>query len=389
MKDEELLEELLQSVSKGKLAQGTLSSPFDKKSVRAVKIDVRPLMIKDVFAYQVSEHIAGKVFHTNYAPDQCAEYLKGMIRQYRQGIFSTEEWYYHVLLGKNLSLKVVRKGSAGGTIPLVHNRKKNHVLQEGVPVPFLIALGIMNESGGIYPKKYDKFRQINRFCEMVRDISDQLPGDRCLEIVDFGCGKAYLTFALHYYLQHLENREVRILGLDLKKDVIENCESLAKRLGLKGLSFAVADINDFDRAGKVDLVIALHACDTATDAAIEKAVRWGAEVILCVPCCQHELYSQIESKELDTLLRHGILRERFAALATDAARAEFLAMLGYDVQVLEFIDTEHTPKNLLIRAVKGSSEVKKAHASGRYRLFKQALSITPSIEKRFPDVFTR
>lgn len=381
-----MIQELFKEVAEGKLVQGTLSSPFDKSSNTSVKLVIRPLELKGKLTYQVSEFVGTKVLHKNLPPENCARYIQEQLTHYAQGIFSTVTTYYHVTVGKDRSVKVKRKAVTSEALPMAHNRKKKYLLEEGVAIPFLVDLGIMSAGGAVYPKKYDKFRQINRFCEMVRDIADDLPKGRKLEIVDFGCGKAYLTFALHYYLHVIEGREVNILGLDLKKDVIEDCSRLTHRLGLSGLSFEVADINSFELKHKVDLVIALHACDTATDAAIEKAVQWGADVIMCVPCCQHELYSQVKSDSFETLLRHGILRERFAALATDAARAEYLAMLGYEVQVLEFIDLEHTPKNLLLRAVKGSTKLKSDKAAERYSKFKSLLGIHPSIEKRFPNL---
>ena len=378
-----MIAELLAQVSGGKLVQGALSSPFSKGAEVVTRVVIRPLEIKGKLTYQASMYIGSKVIHKNISPEDCSWYIREQLVHFAQGVFTTTEAYFHVNVAKDLSVKVKRKAVATASLPMVHNRKKKYLLEEGVPVPFLVDLGIMSPTGVVHSKKYDKFRQINRFCEMVRDIFDELPKEKELQIVDFGCGKAYLTFALHYYLHVIEGRKVNILGLDLKKEVIEDCQQLARRLDLEGLSFEVADINTFELNRKVDLVIALHACDTATDAAIEKAVCWGAEVIMCVPCCQHELYSQVRCEALDTLLRHGMLRERFAALATDAARAEYLSMLGYEVQVLEFIDMEHTPKNLLLRAVKRSSKVKKDKAADRYLMFKELLGIYPSIEKRF------
>lgn len=383
------LEELYSEIAEGKLVQGTLSSPFVKSAEEPFKVVLRPIEVKGKLVYQASEFVGSQAMHKNYAPNVCVDYLQKLLSLYRQGIITTTNGYYHLTVGKDLQLKIKRKAVAQAVLPMAHNRKKRYLLEEGDPIPFLVALGVMGSDGKVHPKKYDKFRQINRFCEMVRDICDALPKGRAINIVDFGCGKAYLTFALHYYLHVIEGREVNILGLDLKKEVIEDCGALAKRLGLKGLVFAVADINTFEFNGKADLVISLHACDTATDAALEKAVRWGAEVIMCVPCCQHELYSQVKSDPLESLLRHGILRERFAALATDAARAEYLAMLGYDVQVLEFIEMEHTPKNLLLRGVKSASKAREEKAAERYREFKSALGITPSIEKRFPEAADR
>lgn len=375
--------ELLEGIKRGNLVSATLSSPRVTGEGRMLKTTIRPLMIKGKQMYQLTDQDKQKAYHKNLAPEACAKFVEEAFHNYTQGLLTLQDGQYQVVVGKQNIMTVSFKEMKTELCIVPHNRTKNHVLQEGVPVPFLVELGIMSGDGKVIAKKYDKFRQINRFLEMVRDVVGELPKDRCLEIVDFGCGKAYLTFALYYYLHDIEKRDVRIQGLDLKKDVITHCGQLAEKLGLKGLTFAIGDINDFESTGDVDLMIALHACDTATDAALEKAVRWNTRVILCVPCCQHELYSQVKSSKLDTLFRHGILKERVAALVTDAARADLLTMLGYEVQVLEFIDMEHTPKNLLLRAVKGTSKEKQKQAKERYQQFKKELRITPSLERRF------
>jgi len=171
-------------------------------------------------------------------------------------------------------------------------------------------------------------------------------------ILDFGCGKSYLTFAMYHYLKELKAYPVRIIGLDLKADVIAHCNELAQKYGYSGLQFLVGDIAQYEGVDAVDMVVTLHACDTATDYALDKAVKWGAKVILSVPCCQHELNQQIENELLQPVLKYGLIKERMAALLTDALRAEILESKGYQVQILEFIDMEHTPKNILIRGVK-------------------------------------
>ncbi|HEV8052512.1 MAG TPA: SAM-dependent methyltransferase [Parachlamydiaceae bacterium] len=376
-------EALLTGIKQGKLVSGTLSSPRNTSEGAMIKTSIRPLIIKSKQMYQLTDQDKQKAYHRNLTPEACALFIKEAFDNYMQGLLTLPDCQYQVLVSKQNKMTVIVKEMKTELCIIPHNRTKNHVLQEGVPVPFLVALGIMSSDGRVIAKKYDKFRQINRFLEMVRDVIDELPKDHCLEIVDFGCGKAYLTFALYYYLHDIEKRAIRIKGLDLKKEVIVHCQGLADQLHLEGLTFAVGDINDFESAGDVDLMISLHACDTATDAALEKAVRWNTRVILCVPCCQHELFSQVQSSKLDTLFRHGILKERIAALATDAARADILTILGYEVQVLEFIDMEHTPKNLLLRAVKGVSAEKRKQAKERYQLFKNELKISPSLEKRF------
>ena len=258
-----------------------------------------------------------------------------------------------------------------------HNRVKQYILKEGVPVPFLIDLGVMNEQGKIIHARYDKFRQINRFLEFIEDILPRLSRDREITILDFGCGKSYLTFAMYYYLRELKGYDVNIIGLDLKTDVIEKCNSLAIRYGYEKLHFYHGDIADYEGVSCVDMVVTLHACDTATDYALAKAVEWGAEVILSVPCCQHEVNKQIKNEMLEPVLRYGILKERMSALITDAVRADLLESKGYDTQILEFIDMEHTPKNLLIRAVRTG----KRSDQGKVEKMLAALNIHPTLDR--------
>lgn len=247
------------------------------------------------------------------------------------------------------------------------NRRKNYILAEGRPVPFLVRLGIMTAEGKVVSSKYDKFRQINRFLEFVDDVlPDVLSKKRSrndespLGIVDFGSGKSYLTFAVHYFLTEIKSLPCRIFGLDLKKDVIDYCSRLAGELGLENLLFAAGDIADFDEDKNPDIVITLHACDTATDYALDYSVRHGAKAILSVPCCQHEINSQLTQKsakgtDFEIFSKYGLIKEKFSALLTDALRGDLLEQCGYKVQMLEFIDDSATPKNILIRAVKAES----------------------------------
>lgn len=239
-----------------------------------------------------------------------------------------------------------------GDVNVSHNKKKNYLLPEGESVDFLVELGVMNNEGYVIKAKYDKFRQINRFIEFVEDVVKKLPAKREVKIIDFGCGKSYLTFALYYYLKVKKQMDVNITGLDLKADVIEKCNNLAKKLGYEKLEFLNGDIANYEGTDSVDMVVTLHACDTATDYALAKAVKWNARVIMSVPCCQHEINRQIKNDLLNPVLKYGILKERMSALITDGIRAGLLEENGYDTQILEFIDMEHTPKNLLIRAVR-------------------------------------
>lgn len=266
---------------------------------------------------------------------------------------------------------------------MAHNRVKRYILEEGIPVPFLLDLGVQTKEGRIVHARYDKFKQINRFLEFIEDILPTLSKERPVRIIDFGCGKSYLTFAMYYYLHHLKGYDVEITGLDLKEDVIAHCNLLAQQYGYDRLQFLHGDIADYEGVDQIDMVVTLHACDTATDYALEKAVRWNAKVILSVPCCQHEVNKQIHSEDLSAVLKYGIIKERMSALITDAIRADLLESQGYETNILEFIDMEHTPKNLLIRAVKrtGRSERKAEHAREEVVSLTRKLQIEPTLQR--------
>ncbi len=266
---------------------------------------------------------------------------------------------------------------------MAHNRVKRYILEEGKPVPFLVDLGVQTKEGRIVRARYDKFRQINRFLEFIEDILPALSEEKTVHIIDFGCGKSYLTFAMYYYLHQIKGYDVEITGLDLKEDVIERCNLLAGKYGYDKLRFLQGDIAQYEGAEQVDMVVTLHACDTATDYALEKAVRWNARVILSVPCCQHEVNRQIQNAELSAIFQYGIVKERISALITDAVRAQLLESQGYDANILEFIDMEHTPKNLLIRAVKRPAGAgrKAGQAARQVAELTQTLQIEPTLQK--------
>lgn len=362
------------------LLHATLSSPRQKNIPK--KISLRLLKVKNKLAYQFSYYQAQKVIHKNVDVNECGKFLLDLLKDYKQALFCTDSEDYQVLLNRNNEATILRKKSKKEKLEVLeHNRPKNYILKEGQPIPFLVHLGVMSSAGKVFADKYDKFRQINRFLEMIADVLTQLPCDRKIKIVDFGCGKAYLTFALYYYL-HIQNHlDVQMVGLDLKEDVVDFCQKIAQQLQFSQLHFQKGDIQTYSLEDSIDMMVCLHACDTATDYALEKAVRWNAKVILAVPCCQHELFKQIESPNLEPLLKHGILKERFSALITDAVRAQFLEMMGYKTQILEFIDMEHTPKNLLIRAVKIElNPEKKLKTEREYLDLKEKLHIFPKIE---------
>lgn len=347
------IEELLEQCIQKNLIDLTISGLKKKNEELPVKIKVRPVAMKDKIEYQVSEFIGRKVFHKNYKKDELKKkIIDWMQEDYKQAQFTMTDATAQILSGKHSqTVKYKKCKEVRVQRDLSHNRTKRYILPEGTPVGFLIDLGVMTKEGKIVRQKYDKYRQINRFLEFVEDILPQLSKEREQTIIDFGCGKSYLTFAMYYYLKELKGYDIRIIGLDLKEDVIAHCNELKDKYGYGKLSFLVGDIASYTDVDAVDMVVTLHACDTATDYALAKAVQWGAKVILSVPCCQHEANKMMENELLQPVLQYGILKERMAAIMTDAVRANLLTAKGYDTQILEFIDMEHTPKNLLIRAV--------------------------------------
>ncbi|MFC5704378.1 class I SAM-dependent methyltransferase [Cohnella faecalis] len=378
------------TVAEGQLLQATFSQPRRKDGDIAAKLTVRPIAMKNGTFYQFESLQGNKAYHDNVPAEQAEAQLIETMAAYKQALFKTPEADVQVLANKKGELTLLRgaatsKIKAASSAAQSHNRSKAYVIPEGEPVPFLVRLGVMTEDGRVVKAKYDKFRQINRFLEMVSDVLPDLPRGKELTVVDFGCGKSYLTFALYHLLAVRERLPVRIIGLDLKKDVIETCSKLAVDLGWDKLAFFVGDISDYRGEASVDMVVTLHACDTATDAALLQAISWDASVILSVPCCQHELFKQIKQPALSPLLKHGILKERFAALVTDAVRANLLEQAGYRTQIMEFIDLEHTPKNLLIRAVRGSGD-RSEETAAEYAVFRDLLSISPFMEKRLAEI---
>ncbi len=356
------------------LQEMIFSNPRNKTGI--TKIKVRPVILKEELLFQVSSFQGKQVFHENLSTNELANKSEGWLKENfgqlelfhknakvmcltnKKGTLTVKEKKINFNLQEN-DVKEDRNNDANPleTInqrrqELMHNRKKKYILEENVPVGFLIDLGVQTAQGKIIHSAYDKFRQINRFLEFIEDILPALEEKEVIRILDFGCGKSYLTFAIYHYLHELKGRNVEILGLDLKEDVIKHCSKLAKKYGYKDLHFLTGDIKDYTGQDAVDMVVTLHACDTATDYALYKAIKWNARVILSVPCCHHEVNRQIQSEILRPMLEYGIVKDRMAALATDALRALKLEQQGYDTQLLEFIDMSHTPKNILIRAVK-------------------------------------
>ena len=346
------IRELCEQYAGKELYQIIISNPQKNSEINKVKI--RPVILKEKLFFQTTEYKGAQVFHENYEKPlligKIEDYLK---TNFKQMEITAREVQATVLISKKGKITIRKKEiKTDKTIDMSHNKVKKYILQEDVAVPFLVDLGVQTKEGKIVRSNYDKFRQINRYLEFVADIMPILPKDRCINIIDFGCGKSYLTFALYYYMKILCNKDIRVIGLDLKEKVIEDCNALAIKYGYENLKFITGDVSTYTGEGKVDMVVTLHACDTATDYALEKAIRWGAKVIFTVPCCQHEVNMQIKNEQLQPLLKYGLLKERISALITDGIRANLLEEQGYQVQVMEFIDMEHTPKNILIRAVK-------------------------------------
>lgn len=350
------------------------------------KVRIRPVMMKGHLMYQCTETHGPKEIHKNYEKEEIVSYICALMEHdFRQLQLEAEEVNGSVLVSKKGKATVKCKKKAVDTsenkkVSLEHNRRKKYILEAEKPIPFLVDLGVMSDSGKIINSKYDKFRQMNRYLEFIEDILPRLPKDREVTIIDFGCGKSYLTFAMYYYLREQKQYDVNIIGLDLKTDVIQHCNELAKKYKFEKLHFYQGDIANYEGVTHVDMVVTLHACDTATDFALAKAVGWGAEVILSVPCCQHEVNKQIKNEMLSPILKYGILKERMSALITDGLRGQMLEDMGYKVDILEFIDMEHTPKNLLIRAVKRGDK-RQSEPDKSVKACMEKLAITPTLER--------
>ena len=354
-KEKEKLTETLEEFLNEQLIRVIVSNPVTKQGISKVK--VRPILLKSELVFQAEEQVKSQVHHKNLSTKECLDYLTELLDgTLRQLELESNLGQVRILVSKKgvPGIKIKRLKPDKIAFPMVkeHNRQKSYILKEGNPIPYLIDLGVMTLEGKIIKSRYDKFRQINRFLEFIEDILPKLNKDKENVILDFGCGKSYLTFAMYDYLHEQKGYPIRILGLDLKQAVIDDCNRLSEKYGYDKLDFYHGDIASYEGVDRVDMVVTLHACDTATDYALYKAVRWGASVILSVPCCQHELNKQLENDLMNPMFQYGLIKERMAALYTDGLRAEILENQGYRTQVLEFIDMEHTPKNLLIRAVK-------------------------------------
>ena len=381
---EQMKAQFLALLNEKTLVNATISQPR-QKSNKVKRVKLKPIELKGVYTIQLEYQYERILKHENIPLDAFAPHFDLLLEQFRQVHAQFTDQSVHVQLSKkNKVLWKSDKQTAVKEVNLSHNRKKQYLLDDATPYPFLIRLGVQTEDGKVKKQKYDKFKQINRFVEFIDDSLQYLPKDRTIRILDFGSGKSYLTFALYHYLKVEKGLNIRVTGLDLKKEVIEECNRIATDLQYDDLEFLVGDINDYNDETSVDMVVTLHACDVATDMALARAVKWGAKVILSVPCCQHELNRQLNTPALDIMLQHGLIRERFASLATDSIRAELLSLVGYDTQLLEFIDMEHTPKNVLIRAYYTGKKAT-AEQRARYDAFITLLDAKPFLQNELQN----
>ena len=381
---EQMKAQFLALLNEKTLVNATISQPR-QKSNELKRVKLKPIELKGVYTIQLEYQYERILKHKNIPLDAFASHFDLLLEQFRQVHAQFTDQSVHVQLSKkNKVLWKSDKQTAVKEVNLSHNRKKQYLLDDTTPYPFLIRLGVQTEDGKVKKQKYDKFKQINRFVEFIDDSLQYLPKDRTIRILDFGSGKSYLTFALYHYLKVEKGLNIRVTGLDLKKEVIEECNRIATDLQYDDLEFLVGDINDYNDETSVDMVVTLHACDVATDMALARAVKWGAKVILSVPCCQHELNRQLNTPALDIMLQHGLIRERFASLATDSIRAELLSLVGYDTQLLEFIDMEHTPKNVLIRAYYTGKKAT-AEQRARYDAFITLLDAKPFLQNELQN----
>lgn len=342
------IKEYIYKIFENKVLKAVISKPVTKQAeFKKITVNLMPKY------YQIAKYTEKQVFHENIPSEKIAERcLEIMDGNYLQFNAWTEEKEIFITISKKgkIFYKEKRNFSAAPCpASIEHNRKKQYILSEGEIIEPLIDMGIFTKEGKVVQSMYDKYKQINRFIEIIDDSIRQHNYEK-LNIIDFGCGKSYLTFIVYYYLTVIRKIDATIIGLDLKKDVIEKCNKAAQKYGYTNLRFELGDINGYKCPFDVDMVITLHACDTATDFALYNAINWNAKMIFSVPCCQHELNAQIETENLSLLTRYGIIQERFSALLTDSIRGNLLEYCGYKTQLLEFIDFAHTPKNILIRA---------------------------------------
>lgn len=365
-----------------------ISNPIKKSENLPKKIDIKKIMLKNKLYFQFIYYIDKKVIHENI--EDSSLILEKIINLMSENFKQCD-----ILANNSLTLLMNKKGDFKITgikktvtidnTPQSHNKAKNYILKEGEYIDWLYKLGVIDKNGIVISHKQKKFRQINKFLEMLKDIEENLPNNA--KIIDMGCGKSYLTFAMYHYFNIIKEKNVTINGYDLKKDVVEHCNKLAREFNFKNLQFFNEDIQNIDKSENINMIISLHACDTATDYAIYFGVKLNCDVILSVPCCQHELFKQIKNNELSSMLSYGILKERFSSLLTDNLRADALKLCGYKTNIIEFIDMEHTPKNIMIKAIKNKNSAKNDNNIENFQKLIYNFNINPTIYKLLKDYF--
>lgn len=347
------MKDTIQAIIDENILKMIISNPKNKDNEYR-KIIIRRIEGKEE-VYQFEKYTQKQVFHENTNKEKCIQLCISFMNAFKQLEAYTTFNTYQIKISKKGKMFVSKKkcDECNVKVNTSHNKEKQYLIPSGTYIAPLYDLGIFTKEGKIVHSMYDKYKQINRFIEMIDDcISEDM---KSLNIVDFGCGKSYLTFILYYYLVEIKKIDVHMVGLDLKEDVIKHCNEIAKKYHYDHLKFEVGDINGYHSDMDIDMVITLHACDTATDYALYNAICWNAKMIFSVPCCQHELNAQLKSEHLPLLTRYGLLKERFAAMLTDEIRANLLRSESYKVQVMEFIDIAHSPKNVLLRCVKSNN----------------------------------
>ena len=394
----ELIKIIEDNVANTSMIYAVFASPLNKSENKYKKITIKPISSNDKIIYQLEKFTDKQAFHENAEQNAIVDKIMDLADLYKNINIFTAEADYQVLVSKKGSVRIVKLNPTKTMSISSHNKTKKYIIPDNEPCDFLIELGVMNKDGKVLAKKYDKFKQINKFLEIVddavtkavavsdiasiKDLQNTWQNQKSdYKIIDFGCGKAYLTFALYYYFYKIKKINVQIVGLDLKTEVIDFCNTVAKKLNYLQLKFENGDIKDYKTSQDIDMVVTLHACDNATDAALVKAIKWNTDIILSVPCCQHEFFDKIENDSLEPMLKHGLIKERLSSLVTDSLRSLFLETKGYRVQLVEFVDMEHTPKNILIRATKANI---KEEAINEYENFKKFWNLNDIfIEKYF------
>ncbi|MDO4302216.1 MAG: SAM-dependent methyltransferase [Clostridia bacterium] len=384
MLDKRELKNQLENIIDKKLIESvSISNPLKKGENIPAKVKISSVIIKNQLAYQVSEYIGQKVIHKNIEPETVVDEIINIMEKGFKQCNITSNMLCTVLMNKKkqFTLTGVKENINAISLPKEHNKAKNYIIGEGEYVDWMYKLGLMDKNGVVLKHRQKKFRQINKFLEMLKDIEGEIPENSV--IIDMGCGKSYLTFAMYHYFNIINKKNIEIRGYDLKRDVVEYCNELAEKFGFNNLKFYCEDISNIENTDdRIAMIITLHACDTATDYAIYHGIRWGCRVMMNVPCCQHELFHQMKNNDMSIMLNHGIIKERFAALLTDSIRARIIELKGYRVQVMEFIDMEHTPKNIMIRSVKTGKPVDKKKKEDLERIIKE-YNIEPTLYKLF------